>query len=662
MTQRSNDLSEQESERKYRTLVNTMQDGAVILQNGRIRFANQALADMLGSSVEGLKKRPYADFIDPDELEEAKAFFRDVAGSTAPQKVELLVRPDNEKEPIIVQMKLVQTEYRAKRAYMGTVVNVTSRRQHENELKRAKEAAEAANRAKSAFLANMSHELRTPLNAIIGYSEMLEEDAVELEQEMFVPDLHKIQRAGRHLLELINDILDLSKIEAGKMDLFVETFSVSELLEDVVATIRPLVEKNKNHLVLEHGHVGLMRADKTKLRQTLFNLLSNASKFTEAGTITLRTKRERLGSEGEWIQFDIVDTGIGIPPSKLENLFEPFTQADASTTRKYGGTGLGLAISRRFCNMMGGDIVVESEEGEGTTFTVYLPTDPNKGKQLTADFIDAHAEFVESDESNSAESMGTVLVIDDDPVARDLLRRHLVKEGFEVITAVNGQEGLKIAAERQPDAITLDVLLPSMDGWAVLSAMKEDPTLADIPVIIVTMVEQKQIGFALGAADYLLKPIDKQQLLQILERYRTVASPMFSSEPSVLIVEDDPAIRDLMERALSKEGWEVAVAENGRVALTQLEQHRSDLILLDLMMPEMDGFQFVEELRQRPAWQTIPVVVMTAKELSVQERQNLNGYVKDVVQKGDLERGGLFKQVADLVRQYMKRETLAEKM
>ncbi len=650
-----------ESENKYRTLVNSMQDGVFIMQDGRLPFVNQAMADMLGYSLEEIADLPFSDIIDPEEFDMAMEYYeRATANNHTPNNIEINLRSKESDVQIIAQMKTVVTQYKGKPAYMGTVTNITHHKHHENELRQAKEAAEAASRSKSAFLANMSHELRTPLNAIIGYSEMLEEDATDFGQEEFIPDLQKIQKAGRHLLELINDILDLSKIEAGKMDLFMETFSLSELLEDVAYTIGPLVEKKGNKLVLSDEELGTMQADKTKVRQTLFNLLSNASKFTEEGTISINATREDMGDEGDWIQIQVIDTGIGISPDKLEYLFEPFTQADASTTRKYGGTGLGLAISRRFCNMMGGDIIVESEVDKGSTFTVYLPAEPQKPTVPEIVLDDPEDGILFTGELTAQDKMGTVLVIDDDAIARDLIKRHLVKEGFRVHPAVNGQEGLRMAAEIKPDAITLDVLLPSMDGWTVLSRLKDNPELADIPVIIVTMVEHKQMGYALGAADYLMKPIDKQTLVHVLERYRITSAPRFVGEHHVLIVEDDLPTRELMERTLEKVGWRVTAVENGLIALNALADEMPDLILLDLMMPEMDGFQFISNLRNNPEWCKIPTIVITAKELSITERMALNGNVQDVLQKGTFDRTKLLEQVSNLLGQYVRKGVLQE--
>ncbi len=492
---------------------------------------------------------------------------------------------------------------------------------------------ELADRHKSEFLANMSHELRTPLNAIIGYSEMLQEDAADLGAEQFSEDLGRINAAGKHLLELINAVLDLSKIEAGKMELYLETFEVAGLVRDIAAVIQPLAGKNANRLEVRcPPETGTMRADLTKVRQALFNLLSNACKFTDRGTVALTVARETIDGR-DFMMFRVSDTGIGMTPEQLSRLFEAFSQADAATTRRYGGTGLGLALSRRLCRMMGGDVTVESAAGRGSTFTIRLPVVVPEAAEPPA----AAAEPAASDSLG----IGTVLVIDDEAAVRDLMQRFLTREGFRVVTASGGEEGLRRARELRPDAITLDVMMPGMDGWAVLSALKADADVADIPVIMLTIVDDKNLGYALGASDYLTKPIDRERLVKVLTQHRR--------DRPVLVVDDDAGLRQLLRRMLEPEGFTVVEAENGRVALERLDDVRPSVILLDLMMPEMDGFEFVAEFRRHEAWRAIPIVVVTAKDLSQDDRERLNGHVQKILQKGTHGRDQLLAEVRELV-------------
>jgi signal transduction histidine kinase/CheY-like chemotaxis protein len=399
---------------------------------------------------------------------------------------------------------------------------VSQRKQAQEELLKAKHVAEEASRAKSTFLANMSHELRTPLNAIIGYSEMLEEEARDSQNPDHIADLQKIQFAGKHLLSLINDVLDLSKIEAGKMPLHLETFDITMMVNEIITTLQPAIEKNKNTLrVRMADEISTMRADVTKVRQILFNLLSNACKFTDHGTIRLDVDR-RIEDGQDWICFRVSDTGIGIAAKQRENLFKEFAQADTSIARKYGGTGLGLAISYKFVQLMKGRIGVESDLGKGATFIAELPA------QVRTEASDPARPDVAGNSAPAASptktDRDTILVIDDDAAVRDLMTRFLSKLDLNVVAASNGEEGLRLAAQLRPIIITLDVIMPERDGWSVLNQLKADPELSEIPVIMVTIVDNEAMGINLGASNYLVKPVHREHLADLIEKYRVIRS------------------------------------------------------------------------------------------------------------------------------------------
>jgi signal transduction histidine kinase/DNA-binding response OmpR family regulator len=494
---------------------------------------------------------------------------------------------------------------------------------------------EAASQHKSAFLANMSHELRTPLNAVIGYSEMLQEMAEDEGFDQFVPDLAKIRDAGRHLLNLINDILDLSKIEAGKMDLYLEEVDLKALVEEVRSIVAPLATSSGNRFEIVYpDDLGTFYTDRTKLKQSLLNLLGNASKFTQRGRVALE-----LRAGAEELSFIVSDTGIGMTEEQLGRLFQAFSQADASTTRRYGGTGLGLAITKHFCEMLGGRIAVESEPGRGSIFTITLPTRAAPKALAAPELVAAMPP------ATAGDHRALVMVVDDDPPSRELLTAIVRREGYRVIEAADGEAALSLAREHRPDIITLDVLMPRLDGWAVLAALKSDVGLREIPVIIVTVLADRGIALSLGAAEFVTKPVDRARLAAVIREN-------VQGGGTVLVVDDDPESRDLVRRHLDRLGWTIAEAVDGSDALEWLARNTPPaMILLDLMMPGMDGFAFLEEMGNRPEWHGIPIVILTSKQLGAAERELLAGRTRDIIEKGADDLASVLRQaVARLTR------------
>ncbi len=495
--------------------------------------------------------------------------------------------------------------------------------------------AEAANRAKSSFLANMSHELRTPLSAVIGYTELLEEDANDSGNGEVLPDLAKIKTNAKHLLGLINDVLDLSKVEANKMELVPEQIDIAAFARDAAGTVDALAGRKSNTLRIEVADdLGGMVTDAVKLRQCLFNLLSNAAKFTENGTITLSAKREQVGETDE-VAFTVRDDGIGMTPEQVARLFQRFTQADDTTTRKFGGTGLGLALSRAFAQLMGGDIAVESVEGQGTTFTIRVPA---------ALRVQAPEETVKngSTEESKIEGHGDlVLVIDDEASQRELMSRFLQRQGFAVCAAADGQSGIDLARSSKPKVILLDVMMPGMDGWAVLKALKGDPATAATPVVMVSFVADANIGASLGALDSMSKPVDWSRLKGVL------GGLCREEGGDVLVVDDDQDMRQRLRTVLEKSGWTVREAGNGIEALERVGEMTPHLVLLDLTMPVMDGFTFLHRLKLLPSGADIPVVVLSARDISSVEREQLSA-ADSIMKKGDVTLREVSEEVVNL--------------
>ncbi|MGU3667238.1 MHYT domain-containing protein [Methylobacterium sp. A49B] len=606
---------------------------------GRFRAAAEAVGDIIwtadargamtgpqpywqaytGQSEAECQGTGWAKAVHPDDVEATKAAWREAVAADRGYELQHRVRNrDGAYRLFTVKGRPVRNADGTIREWVGVHADITEREAFETALREARDEAEEHSRAKSQFLANMSHELRTPLSAVIGYSEMLEEEAEELGQDSLLKDLGKIKSNAQHLLGLINDVLDLSKVEAEKMDLYPEDIDVVEFVMDAAGTVEALVGKKGNLLVLDVARdVGQARTDAVKLRQCLFNLLSNAAKFTEGGTITLRVVREENAGTIAWLRFTVEDTGIGMTPEQVGRLFERFTQADETTTRKFGGTGLGLALSRAFAQLLGGDITVASVEGRGTAFTLRVPaTAPNQV-----------VEAATVPPENQTTIGDLVLVIDDEANQRELMTRFLERQRFAVRTADNGRTGLELARSLKPRAILLDVMMPEMDGWSVLAALKEDPETAGIPVVMVSFVADAALSASLGAVEAVPKPVDWARLRTILDQFR-------AADGDLLVVDDDVDMRHRLRTVLERNGWSVREAGNGCEALDQVRHGVPRLVLLDLTMPVMDGFSFLDRLRELPGCTNIPVVVLSARNVTASERDRLSE-ANRVLRKGD---------------------------
>jgi PAS domain S-box-containing protein len=611
------------NERRTRALVENAADVLLRLDSKHCcSYVSPALTRDLGHAPDQWIGRPLGSLIDPrdrDKLEHA-LHNSSIGGRLAP--IEVRVQHANGEMCQVEVNIMLHLEGESILIGLRDVTERERARQYKLEV----DAADAANRAKSAFLANMSHELRTPLNAIIGYSEILIEEAPDSGLEDFLPDLERIHTSGKNLLTLINDILDLSKIEAGKMPVYAETFELQALLKEIVREVEGRKEKDVELRVQMPPEPILLYSDKSRVRQCVLNILDNACKFTHQGHIEVRAQEAY-----ERVSIEVEDTGIGIKPELLERLFEPFVMGDSSATRKYGGTGLGLLLTRRVVQLIDGEVWVKSTPDQGSTFTLELPLHSSMIGDLQKP----------GDSGEKSRRTPRVLVIDDDPQVLELMRRTLEKEGFEVNGASSGPEGLRKAREWRPDAITLDVMMPDVDGWTVLGQLKNDPDLSSIPVVLVTFAGDRGPGLTLGAAEQLEKPIQRDRLVTVLQRL-CPAGP-----GRVLVVDDDANNRELFQRTLSQEGWTVETAENGRQALDRMKGDPTRLVILDLMMPEVDGFEVLEKMHQNPQWASVPVVVVTAKELTDEERAYLTAHTARLVDRKEFST----EQLVDWLRQ-----------
>lgn len=518
-------------------------------------------------------------------------------------------------------------------------------------LKQSQAAAQTALRAKSAFLANMGHELRTPLNAILGYAELLQEEARELGADALVDDLGKVHRSAHQLIALIDDVLALARIESGRAPIDEQHFSVSSLCEEAAARVAELAARNEDTLTVRVApEVGSMFTDRAKVGQCLYNLLSNACKFTEAGEIELSAEREQADGR-EWVTFRVRDTGIGLSEEHQKRVFEEFTQADESTTRRHGGTGLGLALTRRIAELLTGHISLDSVYGRGATFVLRIPDgQPAASRAVTERPLPrAAASTPPRLRPPPPDLRDTVLVIDDDPVMRYLLDRYLSTAGYRVVQAASGAEGVQLAEEHRPSVVCLDVAMPDMDGWSTLKALKARRALNHIPVVMLSAAQDKTRGADAGASAFLVKPVQREVLLATVRQ-------LVDTGPAgpVLVVEDDLTTRELTARTLRQRGWEVEEAENGAVALRRMRDRTPSLVVLDLMMPELDGFGVVAAVRRNPHWRAVPIVVMTALDLPPSQRSMLELQVEAVIGKAGFDRAGLLEEVERHVRAHAR--------
>ncbi|NJL04027.1 MAG: response regulator [Chloroflexaceae bacterium] len=627
---------------RYRQLIELSPDAIVVHDGQQIRYINTAGARLLADSV------PPA--LIGQQLDPLLRAVSAKADGTPVMTDQVFTRADGAQiELELVVLPFPDHELDATQVIMR---NITERKQVEKELRLAKVAADAANRAKSQFISTMSHELRTPLTAILGYADLLKSTLSDADNAEALQTLSHIRNAGTHLLAIINDVLDLSKIEAGQMQVHVDQVHVDVLSSNVTDAVRPLAERNGNQIAVRGvDAVGVLQTDEVRLRQILLNLLSNACKFTHNGTITLEvTAIPDAGPDNDLVRFAVHDTGIGIRPEDLARLFQDFVQVDSSTTRKYGGTGLGLALSRRLAQLIGGEITLTSEVGVGSIFTLTVP------RTLTAEQLNLTAlptpspamlanplssplkpKYVESQ---------IVLVIDDDPAILDLLPRLLAQPNLHFETASDGREGLELAAALLPDLIILDVLLPELDGWSVLHELKQNSETHDIPVLMLTFSPDAQQGLVLGAAGILNKPVD-------IERVAHAIAAALHGAPAahdLLLVEDDPDLRGYFRRTLERDGWQVREAESGTVALALLVQQLPALAVIDLMLPGIDGITLIGAIRRMPGGNTLPILVVTAKDLSVEEQVQLNASVEQVLRKGSFHSDELLRNAQALVR------------
>ncbi len=628
----------QESEERLQNFLDEAND---LIQTtspeGEFLYVNRAWLNTLGYRPAEVASLKIWDVIEPNYHQFYESTLQQALHGKSVKDLELVFRAKSGRQIMVAGNANCRFEDGKPVVLRSIFRDITDRKRAGEELRKAKEAAEQANLAKSQFLANMSHELRTPLNSVIGFANILKKNKRGTLSETDVSFLERITANGLHLLDLINDVLDLSKIEAGKMDLDISQVNLAELTKEVVTQMEGQQRQKNIEIRLDIlEDIETLETDYSRLKQILINLVGNALKFTEQGSVTIQL--ETLPNTKIPKQINVIDTGVGIQKERLEAIFKAFQQADSSTARKFGGTGLGLSISRSLCQLLGYALVVSSEVGTGSTFSIlFVPdisttegtTPPTVNLSNTKTILPFHSE----DESNIPELKGKlVLIIDDDSDARVLLAHYLEEFGCSTITATDGEEGLKLAKQHHPDLITTDMRMPGVHGWEVLKRLKSDPQLSSIPVIAVSILAQENLGTTFGTIDFVPKPIDKHILGEALKRNLTQAK---SSIGKILLVEDEPSTQLMISELLKNESFEIDIASNGEEALQHLQTSQPDLILLDLLMPKMDGFTFLEHLRNNQGFHSLPAVVITSKELNGEDLEQLQKQSYDILRKTD---------------------------
>lgn len=617
-------------------VVRTAMDGILTFarSGGVITSVNPSAERMFGYAPGHLVGQPLSALVDPSGTSALEDVMRAPQGGIVREL--RARRPDGSAFP--VEMVVTRADISDGMICVATVRDISERNRYEEELRAALRAARTASQAKSQFLASMSHELRTPLNSIIGFSNVLLKNKAGALAPQDAAYLQRILDNGKHLLALINSILDLSKVEAGKMELNLSAVAVDALARETVAQLEGRVVEKGVRLVADlPPEVAPIQADAEKLKQVLINLLGNAIKFTDAGSVTVRVRVDPATKRP--VRLEVADTGIGIPAHLLDRIFEAFQQGDTGASRKYEGTGLGLAISQALCTLMGYRIEVQSEVGKGSTFSIVLAPPPGARAPVSPRPA-APAEAAEDEDLRDK----LVLVVDDEEDSRILLRQYISDCGCRVEEATSGLEALARARELRPDLITLDLMMPGMNGWEILRNLKADGLLREVPVVVVSIAGRENRGTIFGAADLLNKPVSREELCAVLRR--NIRPGM----RKVLVVDDDPIARRMLAEFLHPEGVEVVTAENGEQALGLLEQPGADLVILDLMMPVMDGMTFLGTVRADPRYVSLPVVVVTAKELTLQEIRRMEAGVSAVLKKGDELRAALARVVRTLLR------------